>query len=162
MITRKKNLQSGFTLLETIVAVSLILVGLTAVLTLLSQSLFFVPNLQNRLIAAHLAQEGLETVRGLRNNNWLQSLAWNNGLGDGDYNVSYDSLSLGGFVDTPLLFSSGTGLYNYSSGAPTIFKRKISIANLSAYEIRAVATVSWQSRGTTYQVSAEEHLFNWK
>lgn len=152
----------GFTLLETIVAVGVIMVGLIAVLVLINGSLFYVSLIKDRLVAAHLNSEGLEVVRNIRDNNWLQNLAWNNGLSDGDYNVAYNSLSLSPYADTELLIDASSGLYNYSSGSPSGFKRKISIANLSSYELRVISTVTWQRKGINYTNSAEEHLFNWK
>ncbi len=151
----------GFTLLETIVAVGLIVVGLVAALVLITTSLFYVSNIQDRLAAANLTAEGIEVVRNIRDNNWLQNLVWNNGLADGDYQAAYDSMSLSLYSADPLLLDSN-GVYNYTSGETTSYVRKISILNLSNYEIRIVAAVTWQRRGITYSSSAEEHLFNWK
>lgn len=152
----------GFTLLETIVAVGVIMIGLMAVLVLANNSLSFVSLIKDRLVAVNLTSEGLEVARNIRDNNWLQSLAWNSGLANGDYNITYNSLSLSPYADTELLVNTSNGLYNYTSGSPSGFKRKISIANLSVYELRIVATVTWQRKGVSYTSSAEEHLFNWK
>jgi len=157
-----KNKKGGFTLLETIVAVGLIVVGLVAALALITTSLFYVSNIQDRLAAANLTAEGIEVVRNIRDNNWLQNRAWNSGLANGDYKVAYNSTALSTFSNNPFLLDSNTGLYNYSSGASTPYVRKISIANLSGYEMRVIATVTWQKRGITYSSSAEDHLFNWK
>ncbi len=152
----------GFTLIETIVAVGIIVVGLVSALTLITNSLFYVSNIGDRLITANLTAEGLEVARNIRDNNWLANLSWNNGLIDGDYQASYNSTALLPYSGNPLLLDSGSGLYNYSSGASTIYRRKISISNLSSYEIRVISTVTWQRRGVTYSNSAESHLFNWK
>ena len=153
---------TGFTLLETIVAVGVITVGLIAVLVLINGSLFYVSLIKDRLVAANLNSEGLEVVRNIRDNNWLQNLAWNNGLSDGDYNIVYNSLSLSSYADIELLIDASNGLYNYSSGSPSGFKRKISIANLSGYELQVISAITWQRKGINYTNSAEEHLFNWK
>ena len=152
----------GFTLIETIVAVGIIVIGLVSALGAITTSLFYISNIGDRLIAANLAAEGLEVVRNIRDNNWLVNLSWNNGLVDGDYQASYDSTAMTSYSGNPLLLDSGTGLYSYSSGAGTLFVRKISISNLSSYEIRVISTVTWQRRGITYSNSAENHLFNWK
>jgi type II secretory pathway pseudopilin PulG len=153
----------GFTLLETIVAVGLIAVGLVSALALITTSLFYVSNIQDRLVAANLIAEGVEAVRNIRDNNWLQNKTWNNGLADGDYQVAYDSMSLSLYSGSGNpLFLDSNGLYNYTSGTVTPYVRKISILNLSNYEIRIITTVTWQRRGITYSSSAEDHLFNWK
>jgi len=153
---------AGFTLIETIVAVGIIVIGLVSALTLITNSLFYVSNIGDRLIAANLTAEGLEVARNIRDNNWIANLSWNSGLADGDYQASYNSTVLSPYGGNPLLFDNGSGLYNYSSGSPTNYIRRISIANLSSYEIRVVSTVTWQRRGVTYSNSAESHLFNWK
>ncbi len=159
---KKSEYKNGFTLIETIVAVSIIIIGLVSALTLITNSLFYVSNINDRLVAANLTAEGLEVARNIRDNNWLQNLAWNNGLADGDYQAAYNSISLSSYSGNALLLDSGTGLYNYNSGDATNYIRKISLANLSSYEIRVVSTVTWQRRGITYSNSAESHLFNWK
>ncbi|MFH1990402.1 MAG: prepilin-type N-terminal cleavage/methylation domain-containing protein [Patescibacteria group bacterium] len=151
----------GLTLLETIVAVGLIVVGLVAALSLITTSLFYVSNIYDRLVAANLTVEGIEVVRNIRDNNWLQNRVWNSGLADGDYQAAYDSMALSSYNGYPFLLDSD-GPYNYASGTVTPYVRKISIANLSNYEIRVIATVTWQRRGITHSSSAEDRLFNWK
>lgn len=152
----------GFTLIETIVAVGIIVIGMFSALMLINRSLFYVSNIQDRLVAANLTAEGLEVVRNIRDNNWLQSLSWNSGLANGDYQNSYNSIALSPYSGNPLLFDLSNGLYSYSSGVSTAYVRRISISNLSGYEIRVISTVTWQRRGVTFSSSAEDHLFNWK
>lgn len=153
---------NGFTLFETIVATGLILVGLVAALALITTSLFYASNIQDRLIAANLAAEGIEIVRNIRDNNWLKSISWNNGLTDGDYQVAYDSTALSAYSGQPFLFDSTANLYGYASGATTPYVRKISITNISANEIKVVSTITWRGRGVSYSNSAEDRLFDWK
>ncbi len=158
-----KKAQVGFTLLETIVAIGVIAVSLVSSLTLINNSLVLSSSFQDRLIAANLTAEGIEVVRNIRDNNWLQGLSWNSGLSDGNYNVSYSSLSLVPYSDVPLRLNSSNGIYDYSSESDqTIFKRIISITNLSTYEMRVVSTVNWQRRNRSYSITVEDHLFNWK
>ncbi len=153
----------GFTLLETIVATGVIVAGIVPLLTLMNNSLVLSFSSQDRLVAANLAAEGIEVIRNIRDNNRLQSLSWNNGLSDGNYNVSYNSLSVIPYVDIPLKINSSSGIYDYSIGSDqTIFKRIISITNLSAYEMRVISTVNWQRRSRSYSITVEDHLFNWK
>ena len=164
MKMRKLNKNNkGFTLLETIVATGVIVGGIVPLLTLMNNSLVLSFSSQDRLIAANLAAEGIEVIRNIRDNNRLQSLSWNSGLSDGDYNVSYNSLSVIPYVDIPLKIDSLSGIYDYSIGSDqTIFKRIISITNLSAYEMRVISTVNWQRRNHSYSITVEDHLFNWK
>jgi len=155
-------MNNGFTLFETIVAIGLILVGLVAALALITTSLFYVSNIQDRLITVNLAAEGVEIVRNIRDNNWLQNASWNRGLANGDYQAAYNSTALSAYSGLPLLFDSTANLYGYASGAATSYVRKIFITNISANEIKVVSTITWQGRGASYNSSAEDRLFNWK
>ena len=75
---RLNKSNKGFTLLETIVAVAVIMVGLIAALVLINSSLFYVSLIKDRLIAANLNSEGLEVARNIRDNNWLNGRNWKN------------------------------------------------------------------------------------
>ncbi|MBI2052847.1 MAG: hypothetical protein HYT34_01225 [Candidatus Ryanbacteria bacterium] len=62
---------TGFTLLETLVAIYVILFGLVSFITLSTESLKAVSVFRSQLIATNLAQEGLELVRNKRDTNFL-------------------------------------------------------------------------------------------
>src|SRR3954464_3392894 len=63
----------GFTLLETMVAVSLLAVAIVAPMSLTAQSLASAYYARDEVTAFYLAQEGLEAVRNVRDNNILQN-----------------------------------------------------------------------------------------
>jgi prepilin-type N-terminal cleavage/methylation domain-containing protein len=65
----KKN---GFTLLETLVAVTILALAIGGPMYAASRSLVAAQNSSNQLTASHLAQEGIEFVRKLRDNQFLQ------------------------------------------------------------------------------------------
>ena len=62
----KKNKQGGFTLVETLVAVSIFSMTLVAVMTSLGQGVSDTNYAKNKITAEYLAQEGIEYVRNLR------------------------------------------------------------------------------------------------
>lgn len=160
---RQNKAEEGFTLIETIVATGVIVTALVSSLALINSSLVLASNFQDRLTASNLAAEGIEVIRNIRDNNWLQNLSWNSGLSTGDYNVAYNSLLLTPFNDTPLRLNSSNGVYDYSAGSDqTIFKRRISITSLSGYEMKVVSTLSWQRKSQSYSIAVEDHLFNWR
>lgn len=63
--------QQGQTLLETIIAIAIILIGLLGTITLIIGSMKAGNASKQELIGYNLAQEGIEVVRGVRDNNWL-------------------------------------------------------------------------------------------
>jgi hypothetical protein len=155
----KKN---SFTLLEAIFAISILIFTLTGSFALISRLLAFSPQIQSKLIASYLAQEGIEIVRNLRDNNWLNSApSWNDGLGNGKYEANYNSLTLLPWGDRYLNID-GNGFYSYNPGTPTKFKRKITLTQISPDEIEVLVEVSWQEKGVIQKVRVKEHLYNWK
>ncbi len=164
MIKLKKFWQagSGFTLIETIVAVGIVVVGLVSALSLFATSLSAVTIVRQRIAAANLVQEGIEVTRNIRDTNWIGGLPWNQGLNDGNYQAEWSSSALTPYGDTFLLFDSNSNLYNYTIGNTSEFKRRITITNLSPIEMMIEVTVTWDNRGRALTVAAEDHFFDWK
>lgn len=65
--------RSGFTLIETLVAVSVLMVAIVAPMSLASKSLATAYYSRDQITAFHLAQEALESVRHTRDHNVLQN-----------------------------------------------------------------------------------------
>lgn len=85
---KRMLLKKGFTLIETIVALALIVAAVVGPLSLISSGLANAKTSKNRLVAAHLAQEGVEIVRGFRDFNVLNDspttpVSWRGALPDG-------------------------------------------------------------------------------
>lgn len=163
-ITNSK-LQSGFTLVEAMVSLVILTVALGPLLYLSNSSVNSAYIIRDDMIGSGLAQEGVEVVRNMRDANWLHNLSFDNGLADGTYRVEWNSSSLLAISTNPYL-KINNGLYNYSLGTDTQFKRTITIAhpaNKNGQELQVTSTVSWQLRGgSTKTIQAEDHLFNWK
>lgn len=158
----KHNKQRGFTLVETLVALVILTMALIPLLQLSSGATKSSETIRDNLLAAGLAQEGVEVIHAIRDANWFNSRAFDAGLADGTYQVEWNStspLSLGG---NPVL-NLNNGLYTYSGGVATKFKRNITITKVNAGELKVVSTVTWVSQTQAARsLSAEDHLFNWK
>jgi len=77
----------SFTILEVILAIFILTVGVFASFSLIQQSLVATSLNESKLAAYYLAQEGLEIIRNIRDNNWLlrrtdADVSWNDGLTD--------------------------------------------------------------------------------
>lgn len=155
----------GFTLIEVIVSIAILSVVSAGVMFSISLSLNSAARIKNNLIAANLSQEGLEIVRGIRDQDWHLGNSFGSSLSNGTYAVDWNSQSLLSFPDAFLKIDSN-GFYNYSSGQDTIFKRKIIIENSgqnpATVEKVARVEVSWQEKSSPKTIQAELHLFNWR
>ncbi|MDO8520573.1 MAG: type II secretion system protein [bacterium] len=78
---RKKK--GGFTLVETIVSLALLSFAVAGPMTLAAHSIKASGAAKNELIATHLAEEGLEVVRNLRDNSSAEDNGDRDGLGEG-------------------------------------------------------------------------------
>jgi|TARA_Y100000031_G_scaffold69444_1_gene77172 hypothetical protein len=153
--------QKGFSLLGVIVSVFLITVGLTAILTLANISLKGASTGKMRLIASGLTQEGIEVVRNMRKTE-LDWNDWYSAVSSGDYRIQYDNPNLIAFSDIVLKLDTTTGLYQYDTGQDTVFKRKVTLTKVSSDQVDVKIEVSWQLRGQSHSLIAENKLWNWK
>lgn len=163
------SVQHGFTILEVILAITVLTLAVGGSFVLISQTIGSVSVVQSRLIASYLIQEGLELVRNIRDTNWLKNQPWNQNLGkenwEGDYLTftltpcpspcQYDNLSFLGIDE------GGFYGYNYSSGNETIFKRKITISDGEFDKFKVSVEVLWKERGQLHSLTAQEYLYNW-
>ena len=152
----------GFTLVEALVALVILTVALGPALVLSSNISSTASVAQHNLIAANLAQEGLEVIRTLRDANWYNGSSFDTGLTDGIYRIEWNSNALIALGSNPPL-KLNAGLYNYSSGTDTIFKRTVTITKISSEELRIISDITWTEKGNRARdVKAESHLFDWK
>lgn len=69
---RKQVSSAGFTILEMLLALSVLSVGIMAAFTLSISNLQTAKNNYQRILAVNLAREGIEIVRNIRDTNWLK------------------------------------------------------------------------------------------
>lgn len=167
------NNKNGFTLIEALVSMVILSLGIIPSLVVILSASNFSSSLKNNLIAANLAQEGLEVVRAIRDTNWFNSRAFDNGLTSPTFDCStgciaeWNSNSLSSLSGNPQLKIDSSGVYNYSTGTDTGFRRKIIITKDPSSpgcncELKIVSEISWSERGKNTVVSVESHLYNWR
>jgi len=168
ILNNKKSLpagRQGFTLMEVIVAVAIIITALISSLALITSSISSIRENKSKIIATGLAQEGLEVVRNIRDNNWLiykrKANDWRDGLSAGNYRVQFNQESLLSFSSVPLKINTIDGRYQYSNGNNTIYYRKITIQDIDIDQFKVVAEISWREAGRDSLVSAETRFYNW-
>lgn len=159
----------SFTLLEAIFAISILTLTISGSFALISRLLSFSPQIQSKLIASYLAQEGIEIVRNIRDTNWVQGQNWLNNLPITiSYRLDYRSDQIPDpNCNSDYLWLDSTNFYNCrSQGVQTKFQRKITISQppecSSGNCISVEVEVSWQEKGQTQSVKAVEYLYNWR
>lgn len=154
-------MSKGFTLIEIMIAILVLSVGIVGIYALLPKIVLTFSVNTNRFIATQLAREGLELIRNIRDSNWLAGAEWSQNLTicssgcEIDYNDSEPII----FQDRFLRIDSN-GFYNYESGEPTKFKRKITIIQPQADLLEVEVEVSWAGRYSPFKV--QEKLYNWR
>lgn len=155
-------MERGSILLESIIAITVLTVGLLGVFSLLSRSLSLNRVIADRYVAMNLAAEGIELIKNSIDTNIIKGLPWNGGLATGEYEIAYNS-SLQPTNHRTLNYDESSGLYGYSGNIETRFIREVRIVRKSAFELQVNAIVRWTSRsGGVFDVNLEDHFFNWQ
>lgn len=154
--------QDGITLIEVMVSILLFGIALGAVVFNLQANLTQADQLRNNSVAAGLAQEGIEVVRNIRDEEWIGSVPSTFGtkIPDGTYEIQWDSTDLL-TNQARFLKKDSNGMFSYGLGNDTIFKRTITITTVSSEERKITVSVAWALRGVNHTLGAEAHLYNW-
>jgi prepilin-type N-terminal cleavage/methylation domain-containing protein len=158
--------RAGFTLVEVMIALFVLAVGTISMINILSQVIGTTKDTQDRVVAANLAQEGIELVRAIRADNWINGQPYDTGLGDGSGCVDYDDpVVVYGCGDDALYQDPTSGIYSHTDDGVddirTKFGRTITITGSADEDgapfLLVTATASWP--GQTLIV--EDHLYDW-
>jgi prepilin-type N-terminal cleavage/methylation domain-containing protein len=164
---------AGFTLVESLVAISILLVALAGPLSIAGEGLALANLSRQQITAIFLAQEVVEFVRNTRDTNILNPpTAWLDGLGactDGGtcrVDVTTDTVaSCPGGVCPALRYHEASGQYGYSTTpgwADTIYTRTVDITQVVSDKEAAVhVSVSWQSGIASKNFTLTEEILNW-
>ena len=162
---KTQNLEpnSGQLIIESMIGISIAVVGILGVLTLLSRSISLNRVVSDQFTGAYLAAEGVEITKNLIDANIIQSKPWNQGFSSGSFEADYNSTSLEPNRSRRLLFDSTNNFYSYDAGNPTNFIRTINIQLVGSEEIKVNSIVKWTTRGGgNFEVNLEDHFFNWR
>lgn len=166
--------KKGFTLIEALVAIFILSASITALMTVVSQSIFNSSYIKNKAVAISLAQEGIELVRNIQDSALLANdYASFDDLGTdmfqacmfNDTMCIIDPLSLA--VETcpgqecqPIRISA-TGYFNYTFGEVSPFTRSIKMISTGTESGYVKVTVSWMQGNTYREVVYGSDLFLW-
>jgi len=172
------NFQEGFSLVETLVAVGILAVAVIGALTAaqsgISSSIFS----KDQVIAFYLAQEAVEEIRNIRDENALNGRSWLEGI----THLSSDPCYFGNscYVDTlntpPLTRCSAgegscptlrqnteTGFYGYDLDWVAVsFRREVTISSINVNEVSVLVTIDWSKGIIDRQFRVRENILNWQ
>ena len=164
----------GFTLIETFVAITILVTAIAGPLTLAQKGLQSAVLARDQLIASFLSQEGIEFVREHRDNNALSSprpVDWLQGLAAC---IDPNTCTVDPFADSvvacngacqPLNLDQSLGFYNYNQSNPVSpFTRTVRIVrNANGREAKVYSTVSWSTGPFSHPpIILEEDMTNWQ
>lgn len=161
--------RKGQTLVETIVALSILMLSLMGLIGLLARSFALSNFVSDNYIATYLASEGIEVVKSLIDHNFAlgTSTPWNAGFSSGNFDVEWSSVALSPASNNKLLLNTATGLYSYQVGGTlTKFTRTIHIDLIDSNHLKVNSIVQWGSSGgitglpLTSRVDLEDHFYN--
>jgi len=181
-VTHKNILKTrGFTLLETLVAISILIVAITATFSAAQSGLASAIEARDQVVAFYLAQEAVELVRNVRDENSLQGLPWLTGLSAIVSDSCYfgKSCVVDGITKSFTACTSPTicpnlsqdtntsssqyGQYGYnSSWTPTAYNREIQLTQIGPDEITATVIMTWTRGPFTKVFKVKESIFNWQ
>jgi type II secretory pathway pseudopilin PulG len=152
----------GFTLLEALVAISILMVAVVAPITIAQKGLSSSFYIKNQMIASYLAQDAIEYIKNKRDQAFIRSSVddpkWDSLWGTGgtlepckglngcqvDTNTGSDGLgSITPYDSNAFLKKNDHGFYGYETGFDdTIFRRQIQIEKTDD-QATITVTVSW-------------------
>ncbi len=126
-------MKKGFTIIELMAAIIVIAIGILGAYSVVQRVFTITSSASHRLTAAYLAQEGIENVRNIRDNNWIQKKGWNIGIS----NTSESGVLLG-------------------------YNRNTTISIIDAKTLGVSVSVSWNILGNNGSIAVNEKIYDWK
>jgi len=178
---RAKN-SEGFTIMEVMVAVSLIVVGILSVLSLVQQNIKVNYLTKNAIISSQLTQECLELARKKRDYNWLDidNRNWDDNLPAGIFIIDFNDPAGAALVavaglddpaarlyidnrsdDNPLIDYKWFYDHDLTNGTTTPYSRILTIGDKTAEGLLATCETRYQKGGQSYNYIASDYLYNW-
>ena len=182
MNTSSAKNSRAFTLVETLVAIAILMISISGPLAIANKALVASLYAKDQSTASFLAQEEMEVIKNIKDNNVAENGGtspnsnWlNNGLSTScnKLNPCEFSISSAGLPSNSSLCSSNCLLYadntsynNSSSGNPTIFSRFFyltgsgCVSSSSGSECQATVVVTWYEGTVQNAVTMQSELLN--
>lgn len=176
-VSRNKQ---GFTLVETLVAISILMIAITGPLTIASKALTTALTSRDQVIATFLVQDVHEYIHNIKDRNLYRNNPWLQDLGNGtSCTVSSPCIiDTSGVLGSPAaatavsgnntqLYRDSIGRYTHvaTNNTRTIFNRQFYIEELplqdlgQTYQARVVVKVSWMNAGSPFETTFDTYIY---
>ncbi len=173
----KKN---GFTVIESLVAIAILVSVIIGVTSAVQKGISSYIISKEQIVAFYLAQEGVEQIRSMRDNNGLEGVGWLDDIAEDLSDPCHPSRSC--IVDAvtsdleacsslqhtscPFLkYDPVNGFYGHTAAyaSTTMYKRSVQITEVDpGEEVTITVTVTWAHGSTNRDFRIRENLFNWQ
>lgn len=189
MTNKLRQHNRGFTLIETLIAIFVLMLSITGPLTMAAKGLQVTILAKDQDTAFYLAQDAVEYVRWVRDTNKLRGASWLAGLdgtANGHSTVSGSCTGANGCylnsLSDKITACSGTcpvlnydttnNYFTYDSGTASIFTRTVRIVTPVGVndctaghgcEASVIVSVAWYDQGSLLRtVTVSEDMFDWQ
>ncbi len=174
----KYGFKGGFTIVETLVAVAILMIAVAGPLVVATKGLTAALASKDQMIASYLAQDTMETIKNVRDNNLAYGNDWLAGIYVDGSSCDFDSrgCDVNGIDPIniykcpssiqcviPIYYNSSTGYTHSAGSSPTIFSRhfyfeKQATPGGADLEVIAHVIVDWKEGTVPYQVHLTSQL----
>lgn len=174
---KNNKFKIGFTLIETLVAVTILSAAVTGPMVLATKNISLASISQDQLVAFYLGQEVMEYVRNVRDTNLINGNDWLIGLENcmtsGSVGCYIDviknpvTVTDCGTKDCPKLDFYGDNYTYKSDGADgnTVFTRTVKIdksIRADGDEAKINVSIKWTGKYGAKTMTLEANIFNWR
>lgn len=179
-VKKNSSQRRGFTLIETLVAIFILLISTTGPLSFAQSGLRASFLARDQIVAFYLAQEAIETLKNKRDNMSLQAQDWLSDFGDCKPSILGDTVACNleikvsdsvifDFCDSnngcpPMYYNSDSRRFTMDvvSGDDHKYTRTIYTTKVTDNEIQILVEVKWDSNFFgDKRIVAQENIFNW-
>lgn len=183
-LSKSGNTRRGQTLIEALLALSVVTISFMGITTLFARSFFYDRVTSDELTATYLASEGIELAKNFLDYGTYSATPYGGAdwggcfePSGGEYQIDYTMTTCAEITQnvvgsswTPLDFSTSTG-YQYETGSPSNFSRVIEVSfptrdssgrTLNGNEAVVQSTVNWNTGPITQSVTVEDHFYDWR
>lgn len=176
-----KSANAGFTFIETLVAISILVLAVVGPMYLASQGLRAARIARDQINANYLAQEAIEYIRYRRDNNTLKGNWWLTQISTCEtQKCMIDVYETEGILLCPsdqktcpqVMFEESTGKYGHDNGsnfdllttwANTKFTREVTVdETIPDQEATVSVTITWKDGVLDRSYTLSEQLLNWQ